>query len=159
MKDEELAAMQARVDAVTPGPWRISGDESVYSDDETMEWAAETTDDPGIPSYPPERHTADAAFIAAARADIPALLVEVEAWREIGWAVVQDENTIREYYGDYGPLVCVFSCVGSQTQGWNGVHSSDCPVTKACALLDIKDGSDLDRKEPAASRCGFIPGG
>jgi hypothetical protein len=87
MKDEELAAMQARVDAVTPGPWRISGDESVYSDDETMEWAAETTDDPGIPSYPPERHTADAAFIAAARADIPALLAGRSGACSVVWAV------------------------------------------------------------------------
>jgi hypothetical protein len=68
MTPEQLAAIKARADAATPGPWE-SATTGVWSDIEGDLWVADTS------------HDYDAAFIAHAREDVPALLAEVDKWR------------------------------------------------------------------------------
>lgn len=78
LSDSELDAIQARADAATEGPWYVKIGEHhhtlmVWTKDETFAHAAllscffET----------------DAAFIAAARTDVPALLAECRRLRKI----------------------------------------------------------------------------
>jgi hypothetical protein len=98
---EELAAMRARVEAATPGPWRSTWDEiksppERYDDDEVaVESAATALSGDGNElkrmvvgtTYYDGVNLAirrpDAAFIAAARTDIPRLLDEVERLRAL----------------------------------------------------------------------------
>jgi len=72
----DLTAIRARADKATPGPWtreecgndtRICGGDEVLFDNE---WGSATGQD-----------WLDAAFIAAARTDVPALCDEVESLR------------------------------------------------------------------------------
>jgi hypothetical protein len=60
----DLDAIEARANAATDGPWRLSED---YND-------IHASDGDHLASY---WHTADGAFIAHARTDVPALLAEV----------------------------------------------------------------------------------
>ena len=75
----DTAAIQARADAATPGPW-----EAVDTD---QHWSLHMQDFPmqilkapkqGTPYAEYWPNTADAAFIVAARTDVPALLAEVK---------------------------------------------------------------------------------
>lgn len=79
MTDEELAAIEERADAATPGPWRISrlrdGSDLVMSDGAPAGVVADCRDERGFNGDP------DATFIAAARSDVPALLAEVRRLR------------------------------------------------------------------------------
>ena len=68
MSDEELQAIKVRCDAATPGPWEVSEGGGVWVDATCWEGVSGGRAD-------------DAAFIAAARTDIPALVVEVEQLR------------------------------------------------------------------------------
>jgi hypothetical protein len=71
----DLDAIQARAEAATPGPWRLTdgGWGEFVQDSEGRElWALRHT---------PE--VADAEFIAHARADVPALVAELHAARKI----------------------------------------------------------------------------
>lgn len=89
MTDAEAAAIAARAEAATPGPWVVyEGDD--YEVTDTHEpagfvWSPAWSDeDPEYEEqYPFTRHAADAAFIAHARADIPALLAERAALVEM----------------------------------------------------------------------------
>jgi hypothetical protein len=76
MTDAELDAIEARAADATPGPWSARRDGAVWQpgDMVTMAGAVATVTDPTHPSA-----VRDAAFIAAARADVPAL---VSALRE-----------------------------------------------------------------------------
>lgn len=79
MTDEQLAAIKARAEAATPGPWyhvlaAIVGTTPRPDDDNTTcicntEWGNSTNIQP------------NAEFIAAAREDVPTLLAEVERLR------------------------------------------------------------------------------
>lgn len=72
---EQLAAIEARATAATPGPWCTDSWE-IYQGTEYIagaEWIGETCR--GTTSL--EQDRADAAFVAAARTDVPALLAEV----------------------------------------------------------------------------------
>jgi hypothetical protein len=99
MTPEELAAIKARAAAATPGPWR-------FTDYEGEPYIA----GPGVPTdnyvcdfgwhyngdVPPE----NPAFIAAARADVPALVAEVERLRQ----ALEDYGRHSEgCSGQYGP--------------------------------------------------------
>lgn len=72
MTDERLAEIEARANAATPGPWRytlyfvMSPSQGLIADI-----------GPGSASV-----NSDAAFIAHARTDVPALLAEVRRLRE-----------------------------------------------------------------------------
>ena len=89
---ERLAAMRARCEAATPGPWRCDervGATAVYtgefrscfmdwSQDDFIAYRDRVRDGDG--RWPDASQTeADFAFIAHARADMPALLAVVEA--------------------------------------------------------------------------------
>lgn len=84
MTNEELQAIKARAEAATPGPWskawmwdyRVTGD-GVFALGE-----GPTTYGATLAHAAPQAER-DAAFIAAARADVPALVAEVERLRAI----------------------------------------------------------------------------
>lgn len=85
----DLDAIEARVNATTPGPWATDPEMAWRLGGEAHEfvYAPEPADGHGIvaltgikgghPTSP-----ADAAFIAAARTDVPALVAEVRRLRE-----------------------------------------------------------------------------
>lgn len=79
MSPDEIAAVEARLNAATDGPWRLSrgyDTRSIWADRDSAGWDAfhiATTDWPDD-SDQPER---DAEFIANAPADIAALLAHV----------------------------------------------------------------------------------
>lgn len=64
MNAEQLTAIKERAEKATPGPWRSAGLYGVRTQD------AEALSIPLRPS--------DATFIATAREDVPALVVEIE---------------------------------------------------------------------------------
>lgn len=91
MKPEELAAIEQRASAATPGPWATYRDETwmvVYIDANNGVVVAPEGDNLIL-------SVADAEFIAAARTDIPALISEIrrleqaylEALRMVGDAI------------------------------------------------------------------------
>lgn len=89
----DLAAIRARAEKATPGPWNHGGSASDATNGYTDEWVWEGTGHPiGDPDAPDTRicsaSAADASFIAHARTDIPALLEEVER--------LQDEITLAK---------------------------------------------------------------
>ena len=93
MTSEELAAIKALADAATPGPWRcVGGVVEIATPAPTKrqpnrEWTVplvlvqETDLHSG--EYYAEFGVEDAAFIAAARTAVPALLAEVERLRAL----------------------------------------------------------------------------
>lgn len=80
--DDELAAVRARIDGASPGPWTafvgsgIGGPDFIRVGDEDAELDMYIERD-GEPASP-----ADLDFIAAARQDIPRLLDEIERLRD-----------------------------------------------------------------------------
>ena len=82
MTDEQLAAIRARCDAATPGPWvaRLVYNAVYGAEAEGVRSEPDGTMicGPGFPHPGAE----DAEFIAAARADVPALLEEISRLRE-----------------------------------------------------------------------------
>ena len=80
LSKERLDAIRAREAAATPGPWCTDGAEIYQGDSEGVphlaKWIGETCRaDEG------DGGKADAAFVAAARSDVPALLAEVDQLR------------------------------------------------------------------------------
>ncbi|MBS0408494.1 MAG: hypothetical protein JSR86_01155 [Proteobacteria bacterium] len=75
LTDIELARMQARCDAATPGPWlaRVERREG-FSGSDFIETSAQDIEMLGATE-------ADYDFVAHARQDIPALLAEIERLR------------------------------------------------------------------------------
>lgn len=71
MTDEQLAAIRARCEAATGGPWEVGHKCEIY----TRHYQVGPIGDFWEP--------ADARFTAHAREDIPALLAEVERLREL----------------------------------------------------------------------------
>lgn len=78
MTDAELAEIEARANAARKGPWLLSNDPRAPNDD-FQEYFVEGPKEPhgrvGRWGF------ADAAFIASAREDVPALLAEVKRLR------------------------------------------------------------------------------
>ena len=73
----DLDAIEARAEAATPGPWRQTASRRGYRDVlQTPDTYADRMIAKGCPN-------ADAAFIAHARTDIPALVSELRAAREV----------------------------------------------------------------------------
>lgn len=100
MTDDELAAIRARTEAATPGPWDavklydvtdttyIEGCDFGFNGDINVEVERAGLEYPEWvmigPESPQQKQIhADAEFIAHARTDIPALLAEVERLRKI----------------------------------------------------------------------------
>ena len=85
----DLTALRKACDLATPGPWFVQADGSVlgifgpkmaaYNDEPEQEWREVQIVETDGGHYPPRWN--DAAFIAAARSAVPALLDEVTALR------------------------------------------------------------------------------
>ena len=78
MTPEQLAALKALADAATPGPW-----EEVAESGEWWITGPDIYNDAVMTTNASEISQADADFICAARAAVPALLAEVERLRAI----------------------------------------------------------------------------
>jgi hypothetical protein len=79
----DLDAIEARAEAATPGPWRQTTSKRGYRD------VLQTPDSYGDRMIAKGCPNADADFIAAARTDIPALVAELRAAREVVEAAAQ----------------------------------------------------------------------
>ena len=81
LTEDELAAMEARCEAATPGPWQswIEGRDNFGGD------CVITTEGEDIYLLPPPtlRAPYDQDFIAAARQDVPRLVAEVRRLRRL----------------------------------------------------------------------------
>ncbi|MEE4545264.1 hypothetical protein V2S66_25255 [Streptomyces sp. V4-01] len=77
LSPEQLAEIRARMDAAAPGPWET--DTYAEYDSSTSIGVANASDLWIVPLQ--QLDPADAAFIAAARTDVPALLAEVDRLR------------------------------------------------------------------------------
>ena len=83
ISDDELAAMKARIEATTPGPWtsyfegrdHFSGDSFIQTSTQDIYIAADDYAGGG------GHFAADQDFIAHARQDMPRLIAEVERLR------------------------------------------------------------------------------
>lgn len=81
MTPGELAAIKARAEAATPGPWDTVLSRHVVSHADAFR---------GAPDWPLMPKTvADATFISHARTDVPALVAEVERLRAVCDGVAQ----------------------------------------------------------------------
>ncbi|PJT46185.1 hypothetical protein CWI85_34560 [Streptomyces albidoflavus] len=78
LSPEYLAAITARAEAATAGPWCTDGAEIYQGDEYAWDafWVGET-----CRADEADGGTVDAAFVAHARTDVPALLAEVERLR------------------------------------------------------------------------------
>lgn len=100
MTDDELAAIEARAAAATPGPWRPGprtgdvGGGFVYRGDERSGRQVART-------MSVLRGHADAAFIAAARTAVPALIAEVRRQRDLLQRVKEGEWELQRVLGAY----------------------------------------------------------
>lgn len=95
MTEDQLRAIETRVDAATPGPWIGTTDPSHFDADcvDSSEWSM----------YVERR--CDRDFIAHARADIPALVAEVRRLQRenaVYEAAVALAETCELGCGDYG---------------------------------------------------------
>lgn len=100
MNEDELNAIEARATAATPGPWKASPNYLIggwwVQDNATRERESSVAD------FSTEE---DAVFIAAARIDVPALILEVRRLRadnaellEANEGVLQAEMEARQLY-------------------------------------------------------------
>jgi hypothetical protein len=87
----DLDAITARADAATEGPWNLYRDGILCG-------VADSTD--GFICEPPMRWT-DAAFVAHAREDLPALVAEVRRLREALAEVAKHQEDMADSLDDH----------------------------------------------------------
>lgn len=112
MTRPDLAAILARCDAATPGPWRVDG--NTYDEDCNEHLAPYGLEGPnerliwssggGEYSHP---DMATAQFIARARADIPALLAYVEELEADRVTLLHREIMLKRAHGALADAGCV----------------------------------------------------
>ncbi len=86
LPESELSAIAARADAATPEPWRVATGFpttvlSQYLSDNEADGTVAYESVAECPTWGLSNSEADAAFIAAARSDVPALVAEVRRLR------------------------------------------------------------------------------
>lgn len=87
LTEAELAAIQARCDAATPGPWKLGYNRtSVLAPNGYFITEYDTADDGA---------TEDAAFISAAREDVPKLLAALREARDLAFWVGMERDALR----------------------------------------------------------------
>ena len=129
MTAERRAAIKARCDAATPGPWVVSseyasGVDLGYKPDHERTWGYGCGNDFVCDLNDGEYHEycsqdeqrANAEFIAAARQDIPDLLAEVERWQRISHRLADAR---------------VYESIGGK---WKGAAHGDC-----CSLYRTRE--------------------
>jgi hypothetical protein len=77
MTEDELKAIEARANAATPGPWDTTSEDCIVAAGDNLCSAGMDGD------YPGPKRTDDAAFIAAARTDVPVLVAEVRRLQKL----------------------------------------------------------------------------
>ena len=83
MTQAELDALKALADAATPGPWEVEQHSGILCNGTPSTCAVLSSSECDMASFgDSEQALADAAFVAAARAAVPALIAEVERLRE-----------------------------------------------------------------------------
>ena len=137
MTNDELAKIREQAEKATPGPWKDDGDHRILAPAVGAAVVNAEGNGYGGVTFPE-----DMAFIVASRADVPALLAEVErlrareaAWREIGQAVAAWGDEHGEEW--LTPNDCPHCNLPARDdKDWPIVeHLPDCPVVKARALL------------------------
>ena len=102
MTNEELTRLDALAAAATPGPWHTDADTCPEYDDPAVmagkQWVCATSYDTLSTSIGERDIKADAAFIAAARDAVPALVAEVRRLRGLV------EAAYREAHAELHPL-------------------------------------------------------
>ena len=114
MTREQLDAIRARVEAATPGPWEPSSD--------TLTWIhveAHGLTVAECRTYLNRQHTdkqndANAAFIASAREDVPALLAEVERLTAERDAIAKTAVQEWKDASGYDDLLAAYSSAGHE---------------------------------------------
>lgn len=97
-KPLDLDAIRRRSDAATPGPWKAGTD----AHPETFPWELEISKKyPCVELDNNAQGAADAAFIAAARDDVPALLAEVGRLRAEAARLDQDVLAVIDERDEY----------------------------------------------------------
>lgn len=89
----DLEAIKARCEAATPGPWSLrtrNAEPAIVSDSTGLEVARQPRGNAPLLD--------DAAFISAARADVPALVAEVERLRDEALAALRDVVDVLEEF-------------------------------------------------------------
>ncbi|MFH9072716.1 hypothetical protein [Streptomyces alboflavus] len=150
---EQLDQIEARANAATPGPWCTDAWE-IYQGTEYQPgislWIGETCR--GTSS--PEQDRADAAFVAAARTDVPALLTEV---RRLHAALEE----IRHLHKD-SPMGPCPLCIDADAAaaGGDGLVPFPCPTARLAGAQDCDPPHMREGREAAAcGKCGtpFAP--
>jgi hypothetical protein len=129
----DLAPIQARADAATPGPWWNDGHEiAIYQGEPGGPgdvWIGET-----CTTRLPDWGNANAAFIAAARQDVPALLAEVTRLREINRRL--DDSLKRALLAaDEDPATCL--CCGHLESAHDPDGDRDCHASGARVMTCV----------------------
>ncbi|HET8627406.1 MAG TPA: hypothetical protein VFL91_08300 [Thermomicrobiales bacterium] len=113
----DLARLAALAHAATPGPWERFG--AIWAETALV---ADT------------RTAADAAFIAASREAVPALVATV---RELAREIVAVEEGLR-----YRATQCPYCGGGYAASSSTFAHADDCIVRRALALVGEPDAGD-----------------
>ena len=119
MADLDLAAIRARAEAATEGPWENDYPEVGQHWSRPEPWAKVVSTDVACMAYcyggsaQGIENEADAEFIAHAREDIPALLAEIDRLNATIQRVREIERRMDEYAHRSGPCTGV-NCGGCQ---------------------------------------------
>ena len=99
----DLAAIKARCEAATPGPWAVAGkDEDDHTpwvialDGDAEPWWVAAWVAAFAMDITPTDGVNNAEFVAHARTDVPALVAEVERLRRVVGHEVADDHIYRE---------------------------------------------------------------
>ncbi|HEY9372822.1 hypothetical protein [Streptomyces sp.] len=154
--DQQLNDIEARATAATDGPWCTDSWE-IYQGTEYEPglslWTGETCRGTGSL----EQDRADAAFVAHARTDVPALLAEVRRLRaelareeRLHGETIDDRDQAQEIADKLAYAVAPIEVIGE--------HSSmNCPWTNAYELITPAADVDKLRAELAAARKPHTP--
>lgn len=138
MTDTELAEIEARANAATPGPWRVGHAETwhVFGDVGNPELMAPACGRVLLRANEHYRHGHDMAFIAHARADVPALVAEVRRLRELV-ARAETWGNIEDWETGYRRSLCPY-CGGkcdNDIVPQYATHKPDCPAFSAPGVV------------------------
>lgn len=104
MTPEELEAIKQRVNAATPGPWEADYDPRTDGADQIVDPQGFTICFMSVPSVSVD-FDGDTDFIAHARADVPALVAEVERLRAENTRLVEELSQVRAGFQNYVAMV------------------------------------------------------
>lgn len=131
MTDAELAEIEARLEAATPGPWEAHF-AGIYRDKPVVSHKANARGDRlgrfVLWEGDPEQANKDAAFIARARTDVPALVAEVKALRGLLADLSIDSQAAAEAVRARGAAVRVIRDLDERI--------SKCTIGSLAAILE-----------------------